>query len=570
MTQSRRFLSIGVATAVLAAALAAGPDEFDSAAANALRALILMEAHAQEVDDDDDDDDDDEDDIGGDGVGDEDPGNDGAGGDDIGGDDVGGDDVGGDDVGGDDDGPGGDDDGPGGDDDGPGGDDDGPGGDDDDGPGGDDGGGSPGGGGGQNDDDDDDDDNEGAAAGGGSGGVSARRGGSDDDEAPGGAGVRGAGGGGDLRLNDGDDDRSRASLPEGVDLDDEGRWVRAGEVLALEADPTDLELARSLGFQVEERHRLDAIGLSVVQLRAPRGVNAREALNTLREADPDTAYDFNHLYAPMQTASRPANATIQRQSSGGGAAAASAGLLIGMIDSAVTAAHPSLRRAPIEQRDFVDGGGARPSAHGTAVASLLTGDDGSAFSGAAPRARVLAAGVVASGDGQMATAESMVRALDWLIANGTPVINVSLAGPPNALLADAIRRAQARGAVLVAAVGNDGPAAPPLYPASYSGVVGVTAVDDRGSIYRRAGRGAQVDVSAPGVGVLAAEPGGQYVEVSGTSFAAPAVAAWIAARHSRLDPTSAQTVVATLSANARDAGDPGPDPVYGVGILVNP
>ena len=59
--------------------------------------------------------------------------------------------------------------------------------------------------------------------------------------------------------------------------------------------------------------------------------------------------------------------------------------------------------------------------------------------------------------------------------DGSKVVTISLVGPRNAVLERAIGAAQRKGVVVVAAVGNDGPAAPPAYPASYDGVVAVTA-----------------------------------------------------------------------------------------------
>jgi hypothetical protein len=487
-------------------------------------------ASAQENPDDDDDDEEDQEDPGGDG-GDDDPGNDGTGddpGDDSGGDDPGGDDPGGDDgVGGDDDGVGGDDDGPGGDDDGgtgggTGGDDDGPGGDDD--------GGTGGGTGGNSNDD-------------------------DDDDPPGGAGVRGLDGAESLRIRDGDDDaRGPSALPEGVDVDSEGRWVKAGEILALEADPTSLEFARGLGFQVIERHRLTTLGMSIVELRIPAGQNTREALEAVRRGDPDTAFDFNHVYESVQGASAPARSQHAAPRANG------PGATVGIVDTAIDTTHPALRGVRIQQINFA--GRNAPVEHGTAVASVLASDNANH--------RLLAASVVerqTRQGGELASADALVRALDWLAQNRAPVANISLAGPPNALVEDAIRRAQARGMIIVAAVGNDGPAAPPLYPAAYEGVVGVTAVDQRGGIYRRAGRGAHVDVAAPGVGVVVAAPGGRMTEASGTSYAAPAVAAALAQHYTAPDPNAAQGAVQQLLRSAADAGERGTDPVYGAGVM---
>jgi subtilisin family serine protease len=240
-----------------------------------------------------------------------------------------------------------------------------------------------------------------------------------------------------------------------------------------------------------------------------------------------------------------------------------------MIDGAVSAAHPALRNARIEQRDFARATGPRPTEHGTAVASLLVGDDRPAFRGAAPGGRLFSASVVSSeSDGaSLAVADSMVRALDWLVASGAPVVNISLAGPPNLLLEDAVKRAAARGVIIVAAVGNDGPAAPPRYPAAYDGVLGVTAVDSAGGIYRRAARGGHVDLAAPGVNVIAASQAGRYGPKTGTSFAAPQVAAALARDYRRAEPVASQRVIAALTAGARDSGERGKDPVFGSGII---
>ena len=82
--------------------------------------------------------------------------------------------------------------------------------------------------------------------------------------------------------------------------------------------------------------------------------------------------------------------------------------------------------------------------------------------------------------------------------------------------------------IVVAAVGNDGPSARPLYPAAFEPVVAVTAVDRRKNIYRWANQGPQVDFAAWGVSTPVALAKGGYGEESGTSFAAPIVAAAIA------------------------------------------
>src|SRR6476661_6124363 len=190
-----------------------------------------------------------------------------------------------------------------------------------------------------------------------------------------------------------------------------------------------------------------------------------------------------------------------------------------MIDGGV-ASHPSLAGKSIEQNGFA--GAPAPTGHGTAVASLLVGSQG-AFRGAATDARLFVADVY-GGNRAAGSATSIVKALGWLSGHHPQVINISLVGPSNKLVQSAVRIVQSRGIEIVAAVGNDGPAAPPQYPASYPGVVAVTAVDAGGRALPEAGKAAHLDFAAPGADMAAALPGQGFTRVRGTSFAAPLAA----------------------------------------------
>jgi hypothetical protein len=195
-----------------------------------------------------------------------------------------------------------------------------------------------------------------------------------------------------------------------------------------------------------------------------------------------------------------------------------------MIDGGV-ASHPSLARASIEQNGF--SGAPQATGHGTAVASLLVGQQGP-FRGAATGARLFVADVY-GGNRAAGSASAIIKALGWLAGHHPQVINISLVGPPNKLVARAVEIVRSRGIQLVAAVGNDGPAAPPQYPASYPGVIAVTAVDSHNRALPEAGRAKHTDFAAPGADMAAALPGQGYAEVRGTSFAAPLAAARLAA-----------------------------------------
>jgi subtilisin family serine protease len=184
------------------------------------------------------------------------------------------------------------------------------------------------------------------------------------------------------------------------------------------------------------------------------------------------------------------------------------------------------------------------------VAALMVGRS-EHLHGAAPGASLFAADVYC-GSPVGGAADRIAAALGWLDQQAVGVVNISLVGPSNALLARAVAAMQAHGHLLVAAVGNDGPAAPPLYPASYPGVVGVTGVDRRGKPLPEAARGPQVKFAAPGSQMVSAAPGTPpYRQVRGTSFAAPIVAALLAQRLPRPDRAGAARAVDAL---AREAG----------------
>ena len=172
--------------------------------------------------------------------------------------------------------------------------------------------------------------------------------------------------------------------------------------------------------------------------------------------------------------------------------------------------------------------------------------------GAAPGTPLLVADVYGD-DPAGGSSFAIVRALGWMAARGARVVTISLVGPDNPLLAGAIRLVRDKGVMLIAAVGNDGPAAPPAYPASYPQVIAVTGVDGRGRLLPEAGRAAHVDFAAPGADMMAADMAGGRDKVRGTSFAAPLVAGRLMAGGS-------------VEALRREA-KPGRGKGYGAGIL---
>jgi hypothetical protein len=344
--------------------------------------------------------------------------------------------------------------------------------------------------------------------------------------------------------------------PDLVEVDPNGEPMRRQELVLIASSAATVEAARVQGFTVLRERVLAELDLLQWIVRPPAGMSPVEALARLRAIDPEAQADFNHLYTRS-------GEVLAGASSGAGVPTAAGARRLGLVDGGVDRAHPALRG--VRWQGWGCEGAATPSAHGTAVASLLVGRD-AAFQGAAPDSQLFAADVYCERpDG--GSAEEIAHALAWLAREQVAVINVSLVGPPNKLLERAVQAMQRRGHLIVAAVGNDGPGAPPLYPAAYAGVVGVTGVDASQRVLPEAAQGPQVMFAAPGAGLAAARQAGGYADVRGTSFAAPLVAGLLA--HSLREPNgdAAQGAVAHLARSAQDLGASGRDPVFGFGLV---
>lgn len=359
----------------------------------------------------------------------------------------------------------------------------------------------------------------------------------------------------------------RFDLEDSETFDDDGFLARRGEIIAMSSDTLLRRRANALGLEVVQQEFLASLNTTMYRISVPAASPIDGILARLRAQDPEGVFDRNHLY---DRSASPAPSTAASAAAPSHAAAPSRALIgtakgisVGLIDTGVDALHPALQGTHVELRYFVDESRALPEAHGTAVVSLLVSPE----LGVLPDAQLHVACVFYEDKrgGALSEARDLVRALDWLMKRGVPVINMSLSGPPNEVLHAAIKRALQAGHLIVAAVGNGGPASPPLYPAAYDGVIAVTAVDEGQHIYRRAGRGSHVELAAMGVEVIAAAPSG-LASYSGTSFASPYVAALAAMEYRALDLQKVPEVKESLRANALDLGKPGRDEVYGFGL----
>lgn len=341
---------------------------------------------------------------------------------------------------------------------------------------------------------------------------------------------------------------------EAVDVDDNRYPAVRGQLLATGVSEQMVAQAQQKGFRLLASDRIEGLDLSYVRFATPAKMSLRDAEKELQQIMPDADIDVDHIYFQSGAASLP---------NVGSAAAATAGLAasLGIIDGGV-ASHPSVR-GRVEQNGFAKGA-PLASSHGTAVAALMIGDGD--IKGVRSGANLLAADVYGN-DKAGGNASAIARALGWLAGRGVSVVTISLVGPHNALLKNAIAAAQRKGVIIVAAVGNDGPAAPPAYPASYAGVIAVTGVDSHNRALPEAGRATRTDFAAPGADIVSALGANKRDKVRGTSFAAPLVAARLSTFYPRQLPEAVEPAVRKLMAEAIDLGKKGYDPVYGNGLV---
>ena len=363
-----------------------------------------------------------------------------------------------------------------------------------------------------------------------------------------------------------------------------GRDYRRSEILSVNLSKRQLRKARRLGFKVRRTTRLRNVRLAVNHLTVPSDLDPVSAQELLRNELPGARAELNHIY-------RLSGAREERKADSGAgcvgdncawysnavawsqnATACADGIRIGIVDTGVDRSHPLIAKRRIQSKSFRDNG--KPAAstdHGTAIVALLTGGTGENGTGLVPNARLYVGDIFHADEDGVAVAStvSLLKALDWMRGRRVDIINMSLSGPPDDLLRDAVEKLAADGIVLVAAAGNDGPKAPPRYPAAYPDVVAVTAVDRDLQAYRRANRGDYIDISAPGVGIRLVAKGELVRHRSGTSYATPFVTAALAIMpRAHLGMYRAEQLVNQF--NVKDLGPEGRDPIFGRGLVLVP
>ncbi|VAW00070.1 hypothetical protein MNBD_ALPHA07-1926 [hydrothermal vent metagenome] len=310
---------------------------------------------------------------------------------------------------------------------------------------------------------------------------------------------------------------------------------------------------------------LRQLGRTMLFFSFPGNLSLERARSLLGNSAPGAVIDQHNIYGLSQGARLYAPAMIGDDP--GRVCKLRRAVRVGLIDGPVNKSHPALAGVFISRKSVL-AEGERPARvdHGTAVAGIIAGQPtGGSLAGFAIGAKIYAAEAFANIKGRTgARLENVAVGIDWLLGQKVQIVNLSMSGSTNQAFASLLSRARAKGMIMVAAAGNEG-TSKLRYPAGSPDTIAVTAVDAAGRVYRKANSGKHIEFAAPGVDLYAAKGnGGGYL--SGTSYAAPIVAALLA-RQSARGGLSLPKARANLRRGVRDLGPAGRDTKYGFGLV---
>ena len=331
------------------------------------------------------------------------------------------------------------------------------------------------------------------------------------------------------------------------------------------------QVAASYSLEILQRAEIALLGRRIIRCRISGNRPVTAVLAAMSGDGRIAASQPNYYYRRQATGQGETSASIQYALEKLGIVAAHAvatglGSLIAIIDTGIDQSHPDLQAAVAGSFDATGAKQQVTDPHGTAIAGIIRAHG--AVEGVAPEAKLLDVRVFepeAGGTGTVATTLALLRGLQWSTDTHARIVNLSLAGPRDALVGEAIAALVAKEIVVVAAAGNEGASAPNAYPAAFANVIAVTATDSGDALYTAANHGSYIALAAPGVDVLAPALFEAYQMNSGTSFAAAHVSGVIALMLERDPKLTNQKIRAALQSGAKDLGPPGTDDQFGAG-----
>jgi hypothetical protein len=351
-------------------------------------------------------------------------------------------------------------------------------------------------------------------------------------------------------------------------------------------------LERRHGLTLIASQDFTLIGAEIVRYRiaAPRSVAA--TVNVLRREGRVAGAQPNYIFALQEDAAGSENAAATSAAApvSGAREAASAdepfqyavktlhlddahrlatgkGIRIAVIDSGIDDRSAEIKDRVVARLDTI-GGEFTAHSHGTAIAGAILAH--AKLVGVAPDAQVIAIRAFTGEgrpDGAQGTSFHILQGLDFAAMQRARIVNMSFAGPQDALLSRALSALRARGVTEVAAAGNGGPRSAPLFPGADAGVIAVTATDAEGQLFGLANHGTYIAMAAPGVDILAPAPGDTVQIVSGTSIAAAHVTGIAALALERYGSLAPDALLGALDAGSRKLSPEAKPEDYGAGVV---
>jgi subtilisin family serine protease len=352
------------------------------------------------------------------------------------------------------------------------------------------------------------------------------------------------------------------------------RQLRSGQVIVTLA-PASPErwasiraaLARAYDLRAVGAFPLASLAVQCVVFQAADDRSAEEVATQLtadprvETVQPNQAFDglvevHDDQYAALQYGAHAIRADLAHRFATG------KGVRVAVVDTGVDTTHPDLLHRIVKSATFVEGGERTfaDDSHGTAVAGVIAADADNHIGifGIAPEAEIIVAKACwhrsAAALEAVCSSWTLAKAVDFAITSDARILNLSLGGPPDPLLARLIGKAIEQGVTVIAAVMERG-SQTPGFPASLEPVIAVLASDSRGSVHIPAGLTRSGLLAAPGIEVLTTAPRGAYDFRSGSSLAAAHVSG-IAALLLERDP---RLTAAKIRALLVDTAQPLPE-----------
>jgi len=246
-------------------------------------------------------------------------------------------------------------------------------------------------------------------------------------------------------------------------------------------------------------------------------------------------------------------------------------VVVAVVDTGVDLNHPDLVNVLVPGYDFVnnDPEPMDDNGHGTHVAGIIAAQVNNLIgvAGLSWGAKIMP--VKALNAGGVGTDLAAANGIIWAVDRGAKVVNLSFGGTDfSATLQNAIAYAYSKGALVIAAAGNEAEKGNPVvYPAALDQVLAVGATDNNDSKASFSSYGSYLDLVAPGTGIISTSLDDAYSYKSGTSMAAPHVAGLAALLFSREPGIGPEEIRRRIEQSADDLGPPGRDDFYGYGRI---